>query len=161
MRWREFGRECPELAEVAREWLAERHILLLGTLRPDGSPRISAVECDVVDGADLCCGMIWQSTKALDLLRDPRMTAHSLPPGMSNPAGDLKLYGRAVEVTEPAQRRAYEETLYARIEWKPDEPYHLFALDIESAGFVKFVGDAREVVHWRVGTGLRTRRISG
>jgi len=179
MRWDEFGRACPELAEIAREWVADRHIMLLGTLRPDGSPRISAVECDVVVwdgaaalahttegstgtvGADLCTGMIWQSKKGLDLLRDPRMTVHSLPPGLHNPAGDLKLYGRAVEVTEPAGRRAYGETLYARIQWQPSEPYHLFALDIESAGLVRFEGDDREVLHWRAGGALRTRRISG
>jgi len=113
MRWAPFSQASPELAEIAREWLADRHIMLLGTLRPDGSPRISAVECDIV-GDDLCTGMIWQSAKALDLLRDPRMTVHSLPPGKDNPAGDLKLYGRAVAVDEPATKRAYEETLYAR-----------------------------------------------
>ena len=84
MRWAAFGRECPELGELAREWIAGRHILLLGTVRADGTPRISAVECDVV-GEDLCSGMIWRSTKALDLERDPRMTVHSLPPGLSNP----------------------------------------------------------------------------
>ena len=52
MRWADFVRECPELGAIATEWIADRHILLLGTLRADGSPRISAVECDVV-GDDL------------------------------------------------------------------------------------------------------------
>jgi hypothetical protein len=160
MRWGEFARECPELAALARDWIADRHIMLLGTLRRDGSPRISAVECDLIDD-DLCTGMIWQSTKALDLERDPRMTVHSLPPGLSNPEGDLKLYGRAVAVTEPERRRAYEETLYRRLSWRPEEPYHLFALDIAAAGFVRFIGDSRDVRYWRVGTGMRQRLISG
>ena len=157
MRWRGFADHCPELAAVATEWIVHKHIMLLGTLRPDGSPRISAVECDVV-GDDLCTGMIWQSVKALDLQRDPRMTVHSLPPGKDNPAGDLKLYGRAVAVEGPT-KRAYEQALYARIEWSPAEPYHLFALDIAGAGMVVFHDSGREITSWRAGRGLRTRRM--
>lgn len=153
MRWAEFSRECPELAEIARERIADAHILLLGTLRADGSPRISAVECDLV-GDDLCSGMIWQSTKALDLVRDPRMTVHSLPAGLSNPDGDMKLFGMAVPV-EGEQKRAYDRTLHARIKWSPTEPYHCFAYDIASAGFVKFRGSGRDSWHWRAGSVLR------
>lgn len=153
MRWAQFVRECPELAEIARSWIADRHILLLGTLRADGSPRISAVECDLV-GDDLCTGMIWQSVKALDLLRDPRMTVHSLPPGMSNPEGDLKLYGTAVPV-EGRGKWFYERTLYARIQWRPSEPYHCFAYDFTSAGLVRFRGGGRDRWLWREGSRLR------
>jgi len=153
VRWAAFARACPELAELARDWIADRHILLLGTIRPDGSPRISAVECDVV-GDDLCSGMIWRSTKALDLERDPRMTVHSLPPGLSNPEGDLKLYGAAVPVG-PAGRRDYERTLDARIGWSPSEPYHCFAYDIASAALVRFRDNGREAWRWREGGALR------
>ena len=150
MRWSEFAAECPELADVGRRWVAESHIVLLGTLRADGSPRISAVECDLI-GDDLYSGMIWQSAKALDLVRDPRMTLHSLPPGKDNPDGDLKFYGRAVHVPEPDRRLAYGDTLYARIQWRPDEPFHLFAYDIEAAGFVRFRDGGRDVWSWRAG----------
>jgi hypothetical protein len=149
MRWRQFAEAAEELAGLGVELIAEKHILLLGTLRPDGSPRISAVECDLA-GDDLCIGMIWRSTKALDLLRDPRTTAHSLPAGLANPGGDLKLYGRAVPV-EGEQKRAYGQTIYARLQWEPEEPYHCFALDLESAGFVKFRDGGREVISWRAG----------
>ena len=153
MRWAGFTRECPELGTIATEWIAERHILLLGTLRADGSPRISAVECDIV-GDDLCSGMIWQSAKALDLERDPRLTAHSLPPGLSNPDGDLKLYGTAVPV-EGEQKREYERTLHARIGWSPTEPYHCFALELASVGFVRFRDNGRDSWSWRPGSSLR------
>lgn len=71
MRWGEFEKSCPEFAGMIRERFEREQIFLLGTVRPDGSPRISGVECDFVD-ADLMIGMIWRSTKALDLLRDPR-----------------------------------------------------------------------------------------
>jgi hypothetical protein len=153
MRWAAFARECPELAELARAWIVDRHILLLGTLRRDGSPRISAVECDLV-GDDLCSGMIWQSTKGLDLVRDPRMTVHSLPPGLANPEGDVKLYGVAVPV-EGERKREYERVLRARIDWSPTEPYHCFAYDIATAALVRFRDNGREAWHWREGSGLR------
>jgi len=48
----------------------------LATLRKDGSPRISGIEVDFVDG-DLWLGAMWQSRRALDLRRDPRFALHS------------------------------------------------------------------------------------
>ena len=153
MRWASFRAACPELADLAAEWIAERHIVLLGTLRSDGSPRISAVECDVV-GDDLCSGMIWQSRKAVDLVRDPRLTLHSLPPGLSNPEGDVKLYGVAVPV-EGAGKRAYEAVLRERVGWSPGEPYHCFAYDITAAGLVRYRDGGRDVWRWREGRPLR------
>jgi hypothetical protein len=153
MHWDDFAESCPEFATMVRDRLARDQVLLLGTLRRDGSPRISALECDFAAGR-LLVGMIWQSVKALDLLRDPRMTAHSWLPGKESPEGDFKLYGRAEEISEPAVRRAYEEAIFARIEWRPPEPYHAFALDIESAGFVRFGDDGREVWRWRAGAPL-------
>jgi hypothetical protein len=159
VRWASFRAACPELADIAVEWIAERHIVLLGTLRADGSPRISAVECDVV-GDDLCSGMIWESRKALDLVRDPRLTLHSLPPGLSNPEGDLKLYGVAVPL-EGADKRAYEAVLHARLDWRPSEPYHCFAYDIAAAGLVRFSDGGREVWRWRAGQPLRQEHRPG
>jgi hypothetical protein len=157
MRWRAFADDCPDLAAVAAQWIVDKHIMLLGTLRADGSPRISAVECDAV-GDELCTGMIWQSAKALDLMRDPRFTVHSLLPGKDNPAGDLKLYGRVAAV-EGERKRAYEDVLFARIQWRPPEPYHLFSLDVAEAGMVVFRDGGRQVTSWREGRGTRSRFI--
>lgn len=153
MNWSGFREAAPELAGLADAWIAEKHVLLLGTLRADGSPRISAVECDV-SGDDLCIGMIWQSTKALDLERDPRLTVHSLPPGRENTAGDLKLYGRARPLPAP-EKRAYEAVMRARLQWAPSEPYHCFAVDVRSAGLVTFAGTGQIVLSWRVGSPVR------
>jgi hypothetical protein len=158
MRWREFAEECPELAELAGERFGRDQLVLIGTLRSDGSARVSAVELDITAG-ELFIGMINKSIKALDLLRDPRVTVHSLPPGKDNPDGDLKLYGRAVEVREPQIKRYYEEALFARIAWRPTEPYHCFAFDITSGGFLRFDDAGEEVWRWRVGRPLRKRLI--
>jgi hypothetical protein len=155
--WHDFAAASPELATVAKDWIADKHIMLLGTLRADGSPRISAVECDLV-GDELVTGMIWQSSKALDLERDPRLTVHSLPPGKDNPDGDLKLYGRAVPAG-PELKRAYEDALDRRLDWRPPEPYHAFALDITEAGMVRFANGGREITSWRTGGATRRRFV--
>ncbi|HEX6073814.1 MAG TPA: pyridoxamine 5'-phosphate oxidase family protein [Micromonosporaceae bacterium] len=159
MRWREFAESCPEFAGPIRERFEREQIFLLGTVRPDGSPRISGVECDFVSD-DLMTGMIWRSTKALDLLRDQRMTIHSLVPDKAHESesqGDIKLYGRAVEITDPDQRRRYEDAIEARIDWRPPEPYHCFAVDIDRVGLVRFAEEGRHVWSWHAGGELHKR----
>lgn len=129
---------------------------MLGTIRADGSPRISPCEAYIVDG-DLMLGMMWQSKKALDLLRDPRLTVVTPQADREPPFGDLKLYGRAIDVREPERRRALEDAQEAAINWRPTEPYHLFAIDIESAGFISFGKDKRLLV-WSPGEGVKELR---
>jgi hypothetical protein len=140
MRWDEFAAACPELAQLGEDRLRERELCLVGTLRRNGWPRISPVEPDFVDG-ELMLGMMWRSPKALDLLRDPRLVVHSVVSSRMGTEGDFKLYGRAVSVEEPERRAAYRAAIKARIDWEPNEPnYHLFAVDVDSAGFVTFAG---------------------
>ena len=137
------------------ERLQATGIVLLGTLRPDGWPRISPCEAHVVDG-DLMLGMMWRSKKALDLLRDPRLTV-ATPQAEREPVhGDLKLYGSAVDVPEPERRRQYADTLEATINWRPPEPYHLFAFDVEHAGFISFGGGHR-LLRWSPESGVEVR----
>jgi hypothetical protein len=158
MRWRDFSRECPELAELAAARFAADQLVLLGTLRSDGWPRISAVEPDLAAG-DLLVGMIWHSVKALDLRRDPRATVHTWPPDKEGRRGDIKLSGWAVEVTEPRNKRAYEETIFVRTGWRPSEPYHCFAFQLGSAGMVRFGDEGREVWSWHPGRPMRRRLV--
>jgi hypothetical protein len=154
MRWEEFAAACPELASLGEERLRARELGLLGTLRKNGYPRISPVEPEFVDG-DLMLGMMWQSPKALDLLRDPRCVVHSVVSNREGTEGDFKLYAEAHDVQEPASRQRYRETIKARIDWEPEEPnYHLFALDVDSAGFVVF-GENRYGLAWDRQRGLR------
>ncbi len=127
---------------------------MLGTLRKNGWPRITPVEMDFVDG-ELMVGMMWQSPKALDLLRDPRYVAHSVVTNRSGEEGDFKLYGRVRDIRDPATRARYRAAIKARIDWEPAEPdFHLFALDVESAGFVIF-GAERYSLAWDPARGLR------
>jgi hypothetical protein len=159
MRWDEFAAACPELASLGEERLRARELCLLGTLRRNGYPRISPVEPEFVDGT-LMLGMMWRSPKALDLLRDPRCVVHSVVSDREGSEGDFKLYAQAREVKEPAPRQRYRETIKARIDWEPEEPtFHLFALDVESAGFVIF-GKDRYGLAWDPERGLRRWEIA-
>ena len=159
MRWDEFAAQCPELAALGEERLRRHELCLLGTLRRNGYPRISPVEPDFVDG-ELMLGMMWRSPKALDLARDARCVVHSVVTTRQGTDGDFKLYGRARDVADPQQRGRYRATIKARIDWEPAEPnYHLFAIDVESAGFVVF-GDDRYGLAWDPARGLRRWRMS-
>jgi hypothetical protein len=150
-----FVKACPEIGDLAEERLKRDQLVMLGTIRADGSPRISPCELDFTEG-QLLISMMWRSPKALDLLRDPRIAVHSVTVNKDGTDGDLKLYGRVVDVQDQALRSAFREAIKARIDWAPDEPeYHLFRLEIEGAGYVVFGGGSETIMAWNPRTGLR------
>jgi hypothetical protein len=154
MRWDAFERACPQIAQMTRERFAKDELVILGTIRPDGSPRISPNECDFAAGR-LFISMMWRSQKALDLLRDPRAAVHSVPHGRMNPGGDIKLYGGVVDERDPDIREAFRDEIRRRIDWAPEEPeYHCFSFDVTQAGFIAF-GDNQRVMAWDVERGFR------
>lgn len=154
MRWQDFGAACPEFGQLADARFRDDQLVLLGTVSRDGWSRVSPCEVDIAAG-ELFLGMMWRSMKALDLLRDPRLVVHSLPSGKDNPGGDIKLYGQAVDITEPGLRRAFHDAIKARIDWAPEEPeFHLFALDVERAAYVRF-SDVMTLWQWDAERGLR------
>jgi Pyridoxamine 5'-phosphate oxidase len=157
MRWDEFAEACPQIAAVAEERFRQDQLVVLGTIRPDGSPRVSPCEVDFTVGR-LLLGMMWRSWKARDLLRDPRIAVHSVPPDRMAETGDVKLYGRVVDEGAPDVRAAFRDEIKRRIDWAPDEPdYHLFSLDVEQAGFIRF-GEGRAAMAWDPERGFREVR---
>lgn len=154
MRWKEFAAACPEIAERAEERFRTDQLVMLGTLRANGSPRISPCEIDFA-ADQLFLGMMWRSRRALDLLRDPRIVVHSIQSDREASVADIKLYGHAIEILEPELRSAFHDAILARIDWAPAEPkYHLFALDVLDAGFFSF--PEKLVLSWDHETGLGT-----
>lgn len=157
MNWRDFERAAPELAGLGLAAFTEEHnMCLIGTLRADGWPRISANELYIVDG-ELLLGMMRRSRKSLDLERDARITVMTPQAEREPTHGDFKLYGRAVDVTDQTLRDAFGRTIFAAIGWRPTEPYPLWSVDIESAGYISF-GDAHRLIRWTAATGVEELR---
>ena len=99
--------------------------------------------------------MMWQSRKALDLLRDPRCVLHTCTTDRMGTEGDAKIYARAVDVQDPKLRTTYREAVKERIDWAPDEPnFHAFSIDVESAGFISFA-EPKTVIAWDPSRGTR------
>src|SRR5262245_21794579 len=154
VRWDEFERACPEIATTARLRFEHDQLVMLGTLRRHGSPRISPCEYDFAAGR-MFVSMMWRSRKALDLQRDPRIVVHSVTSNKDGTDGDVKLYGRIVDEQEPELRSAFREAIRVRIDWAPDEPsYHCFSVDVERAGYIRF-GDDEAALAWDREGGLR------
>ena len=146
--WDEFRAADPDFAARCEERVDGVGLVLVGTLRRSGWPRISPVE-PLITGGSLYLGMMWQSKKALDLLSDPRCVVHSIVTDKGGSEGDVKIYGRAVNIVDPGERERYGAALQARIGWQPEGDYHLFSVDIDEVGFFRVVGDGHEVHHWR------------
>jgi len=152
MRWGEFERAAPELATLGRERFEKARLALIGTLRLDGSPRISPVEPYLVAG-HLLLGMEWPTSKARDLVRDPRCTLHSAVSDPDGADGEFKLYGRALLVEDEAIVTAPSEAW-----WHGRRPgsYRVFSMDIESAAFIGWDTEFNQMrlVRWSPADGL-------
>lgn len=154
--WGAFEEAAPPLAAIARARFEDPGLVLVGTLRRGGWPRISPVEPLILDGR-LYLGMMWRSMKALDLRRDPRCVVHSVVSAggggevTEGSAGDVKVYGRGLETTDADELDRYGEALFARIGWRPAGEFHLFAVDIDEVGYFRVEGTMHRVWHWRPG----------
>src|SRR5215472_11733071 len=94
MEWSDLAGAQPRLAGLGRERLLSRGVVLVATIRADGTPRLSPVEPYVLDGV-LWLSMLWGSTKSADLRRDPRILVHSAITSRDGGQGEFKIRGRA------------------------------------------------------------------
>ena len=98
--WRAIEQAEPEFAaRVQRLFDAGRH-KTIATLRADGSPRISGIECEFA-GGELRFGSMTGARKGADLRRDPRFalhgpTFHPQEGQESEWPGEAKIAGRAI-----------------------------------------------------------------
>lgn len=94
--WQELERAAPRIAHLASQRFDATRVALLGTIRTDGSPRISPVEPYLTQGQLLFGAMGW-SLKTRDLLRDPRCVLHGAITAPDAGEAEVKLYGRGTE----------------------------------------------------------------
>jgi Pyridoxamine 5'-phosphate oxidase len=139
--WHDLERDAPEIAQLGMDRINASHVVLLGTLRRDGSPRISPIEPYFAEGQLLVGAMAW-SRKAADLLRDPRFVVHTVVTGSDSGEGELKLHGSAVEAGEDLRRA----TTHAWWSARSSDKVIVFSLHIEQAAFIE----------WHIEHGLMT-----
>ncbi len=99
-RWHEIEQTEPELAARVRALFDAGRHKTIATVRADGSPRISGIECEFADG-EVRFGSMTGARKGADLRRDPRFALHgpTFHPEEGKEGewpGEAKIAGRAV-----------------------------------------------------------------
>ncbi|OON74244.1 pyridoxamine 5'-phosphate oxidase family protein [Streptomyces tsukubensis] len=152
--WSGFAAAEPGFARIAEDRFRRFVHHTLATLRADGSPRTSGIEVRFQRG-EVWLGMMAGSLKALDLRRDPRFSLQAnLGPGTEMDGGDVRISGRAVEVTDPAEVAIYVEAT------KPPEPFHLFRTELTEVVRTHVEGAFLYVQVWNPGSPARTLKRS-
>jgi hypothetical protein len=149
--WRDLEAGAPDLAREGWTRFARTKVALLGTIRQDGSPRISPVEPFLIEG-HLVVGVM-PSPKLEDLRRDARCVLHSSVSDIDGSEGEFKVHGRAVTTSDPALLDA-EGTW-----WSGREPGRVgvFTIEIDDAILVTWSADQGRMTsaRWSRAAGAR------
>jgi len=151
--WADFETAASELAAQCRELIERFRFVLVGTIRLDGTPRISPVEAHIVRG-HLMLVMISGTLKARDLLRDPRILLNSPVTHPGDPNAEFKLRGRVVEIQDQALRETTAAAIKATSGWRPPEGWHFFSIHIQEAAFIAWKGGEMRMTRWSRDRGL-------
>lgn len=149
MSWQRLVDGARQLAAEGRQRFEQSGVALLGTIRSDGSPRISPIEPYFLAG-ELVFGVM-QSPKSDDLQRDPRCVIHSSVSDASGREGEFKVYGRVRAVAD-------ESILAEPAAWwsaRPREGIAVYAMDVEAAALVAWDPDfgRMRTTSWAAGRG--------
>jgi hypothetical protein len=150
MRWSEFVSDEPRLAALGRRLLVDPGVVLVGTIRRDGTPRISPVE-PLLWERDLWLSMLLGSYKAADLQRDARLLLHNIVTGRDGAAGDYKLRGRAIAESRRPVQEGYRAQVRTRLGWDPQPGrFHRFRVDIDDVSFIHYEEESGDqfVTRW-------------
>jgi hypothetical protein len=150
MDWSEVEMRQPRLADVGRHRLLDPGVVLVATMRRDGTPRLSPVEPWIMDGV-LWLSMMWGSTKAADLARDSRILVHNVIADRDDHAGEFKIRGTARTDDSLDVQRRYAAEVAECLGWDPEPGrFHLFAVRIGHITYIKYdaaTGD-QQVAMW-------------
>jgi Pyridoxamine 5'-phosphate oxidase len=144
--WSALEESAPQLAAHGRRLIERYGFVLLGTIRGDGTPRISPVEVHLVNG-HLMLAMIPHTHKAKDVRRDPRVVLQTPVTHAGDPGGELKLRGRAVEV-DAAQRAASADAVQARSGWRPGPSWLVVSVALEGAAYLGWEQGEMLLLRW-------------
>ena len=156
MSWRDLEAGAPDLAREGRARLARTKVAMLGTIREDGSPRISPVQPYLIAG-ELVVGVM-PSPKLEDLRRDPRCVLHSSVSDLDGSEGEFKVHGRAEATGDPRFLEAAGTWWAGR---SPDQ-VGVFAFAIDEAILITWTADQGRMstARWTRDTGAREQARS-
>ncbi len=158
--WDDFSAVAPRIAEVfARRHAAAGNLCMLGTLRPDGFPRISPMEPRFFEGA-LWIGGMPGTAKFRDLENDPRFTLHTATVDPQVGEGDAKIWGVAEDVQDEALHERYAAALFADtgFDLRGQQLGHFFNAHVTGASSVLVSDGHLDVTVWRQGSTERVVR---
>jgi hypothetical protein len=148
--WRVIEQAEPEFAGRVRMLFDAGRHKTIATVRADGSPRISGIECQFT-GGNLSFGSMTGARKAEDLKRDPRFalhgpTFHPEEGKESDWSGEAKIAGRAIPAGPMTTEEASEQ---------PEG--EMFIADITEVVITGLSADATKLVveSWTPERGLR------
>ena len=155
----------PDLAERVRAILSSTTNAVLGTIRRDGSPRLSGADPYLHDGQL----RIWSmpgTRKGQDLRRDPRVALHSIPwdsrklrDGAANVGeADAKVSGAAVLVSDACDVSAFRAWLKSERGFEPPEDWDLFTIDIDALTVISVENEQLVIDRWSMTEGRQTMR---
>jgi hypothetical protein len=140
--WHEFTQLAPELAEFGAARFGGG-VAYLGTVRPDGGPRVHPVTPILAE--ELFLFMEPTSPKGHDLQRDPRFTLHCAVEDMGGGGGEFYVRGRAALTADPQLRRQAS----AAASYTPADRYVLFVLRLDFAFMNQYTEDGAQSRRWR------------
>ena len=150
--WAGFQAAEPGFATAAQERFGRYRTHVLATLRQDGSPRLTPLEVNFRFG-ELWLGIMPDSRKAVDLRRDRRFSIQANPGAdTGTPGGDVRVSGRAVEVTDPDSLARFAAEVH------PPEPFHLFRAEVTEVVQTEAGESGLSLRTWRPGQPVRVLR---
>jgi len=162
MTFDELLRHVPHIAEPIRDRFERSGIAILGTIRADGSPRVSPIEV-TIQSDHLYLGMMPGSTKAQDVLRDPRCSLLTAIADRDDVAGEGKLFGRAEPIGDPDRATAILARAVADLDVDPGllAGSPVFEIFVDGAAWQRVEGDSWVTLSWSEREGVRRRRREG
>ena len=140
--WKDFAQQAPEIAAFG-EARFRSGVAYLGTLRPDGGPRVHPVT--PIIGEQLFLFMEPTSPKGKDLQRDSRYTLHCSVADSSGGSGEFYVRGQGRFSDDPLIRQqAVQASSYV-----PADHYIVFVFTIEFAFMNNYVDGKANPQRWQ------------
>lgn len=153
--WSEFAAEAPTISALfLRRHAATGNLCLLGTVRADGSPRISPIEPVIFEDMLVLAGMP-DTRKFHDLARDPRFCLHTATVDTQVTDGDAKLFGAVTDLRDERVHARFAQKLFddSGMDLRGETFDHFYVADLTGASTVEVVGDHLDITVWKPGRG--------